>query len=99
MPATISAGKRKRAIDLWRNGIGFQEIASELARADQLRLSPQHSTRKKRRSARYQKAEKFYVIGFVPIDIVNLKEDIWSRKLDLERINAVEEYLSKPKRF
>ena len=30
MPKRISAAKRKRVIDLWRNGEGLQEIASKL---------------------------------------------------------------------
>ncbi|MCJ7631926.1 hypothetical protein MUP77_05960 [Candidatus Bathyarchaeota archaeon] len=46
-----------------------------------------------------KKAEKFYVIGFISIDIINLREDVWSKKLDSERISAVEEYLSRPRQM
>jgi hypothetical protein len=46
-----------------------------------------------------EKTEKFHILGFVPIDIVDLKEIIWSRKLEVERINAVEEYFSRPRTY
>jgi hypothetical protein len=39
--------------------------------------------------------EKFYVLGFVSVDVVNLKEDVWFGKLDSEQISNVEEYLDK----
>ena len=39
--------------------------------------------------------EKFYVLGFVPVGVVNLKEDVWFGKLDSEQISNVEEYLDK----
>ena len=39
--------------------------------------------------------EKFCVLGFVSVDVVNLKEDVWFGKLDSEQISNVEEYLDK----
>lgn len=39
--------------------------------------------------------EKFQVLGFVPVYIIELKEDIWYKKLDSERIATVEEHLSR----
>jgi hypothetical protein len=36
---------------------------------------------------------KFYVLGFVPADVVRSKPDVWFCKLDLEHISSVEKYL------
>jgi hypothetical protein len=37
---------------------------------------------------------KFYVLGFVPADVVRLKEDIWFSKLNPEQISSVEKILA-----
>jgi len=37
---------------------------------------------------------RFYVIGFVPADVVRLKEDVWFEKLDSERVISVDEFLA-----
>lgn len=37
---------------------------------------------------------KFYVIGFVPADVVRLKKDIWFSKLEFGQIIFVEQFLS-----
>jgi len=36
---------------------------------------------------------KFYVIGFVPGDVIRLKEDVWFSKLDSRQTPAVEQFL------
>jgi hypothetical protein len=36
----------------------------------------------------------YYVIGFVPADVVRLKKDVWFSKLGSERVDSVEQYLS-----
>lgn len=36
----------------------------------------------------------YYVIGFVPADVVRLKKDVWFSKLSSERVDSVEQYLS-----
>lgn len=38
--------------------------------------------------------EKFYVIGFVPADVVRLKKAVWFRKLGSEQISSIEQFLS-----
>lgn len=38
--------------------------------------------------------EKFYVLGFVSIDILKIKTDVWFAKLNYEQVGAVEENLS-----
>jgi len=37
---------------------------------------------------------KFYVLGFVPADVVRLKKDVWFSKLNSEQVSAVEEFLA-----
>jgi hypothetical protein len=37
---------------------------------------------------------KFYVIGFVPADVVRLKKDVWFRELNSEQVDLVEQFLS-----
>jgi len=37
---------------------------------------------------------KFYVLGFVPVDVVRLKKDVWFRKLDTELAELVHQYLA-----
>ena len=37
---------------------------------------------------------KFHVLGFVPADVVRLKEDIWFSKLNSGQIDAMEQYLA-----
>jgi len=37
---------------------------------------------------------KIYVLGFVPADVVRLKEDVWFSKLGSEQISSVEQFLS-----
>ena len=36
---------------------------------------------------------KFYVMGFVSVDVVHLKNDVWFSKLDSDQIDSVEEFL------
>ena len=37
---------------------------------------------------------KFYVIGFVPADVVRLKKDIWFSRLRSEQVDSVEQFLA-----
>ncbi|MCW4030747.1 MAG: protein rep [Candidatus Bathyarchaeota archaeon] len=37
---------------------------------------------------------KFYVLGFVPADVVRLNEDVWFEKLDSEEVKLVNEFLA-----
>ena len=37
---------------------------------------------------------RFYVLGFVPADVVRLKEDVWFGKLDSEQVVSVEQFLA-----
>ena len=37
---------------------------------------------------------RFYVIGFVPADVVRLKKDVWFSRLNSEQIDSVEQILS-----
>jgi len=36
----------------------------------------------------------FYVLGFVPADVVRLKEDVWFEKLDSEQVKSVDKFLA-----
>ena len=36
---------------------------------------------------------RLYVLGFVPADVVRLKEDVWFCELDRNQITMVEDYL------
>lgn len=38
--------------------------------------------------------ERFYLLGFVPIDILKTRRDIWFAKLDSKQISLVSEYLN-----
>lgn len=35
----------------------------------------------------------YYVLGFVPADVVRLKKEVWFSKLSNDQIERVEEYL------
>jgi len=37
---------------------------------------------------------RFYVLGFVPADVVRLEKDVWFRKLGPEQIYSIEQFLS-----
>jgi len=37
---------------------------------------------------------KYYVLGFVPADVVRLEKDVWFRKLGSEQISSIEQFLS-----
>jgi len=37
---------------------------------------------------------KFYVIGFVPADVVRLKKDVWFSKLNSEQVDSVDQFLA-----
>lgn len=37
---------------------------------------------------------KYYVIGFVPADVVRLEKDVWFMKLDFHQVNLVEKFLT-----
>lgn len=39
---------------------------------------------------------KYYVIGFVPADVVQLGESVWFEKLDSERVKLVDQFLAEP---
>jgi hypothetical protein len=39
----------------------------------------------------------YYVLGFVPADVVRLKKDDWFSKLSSEQITSVEEFLESKK--
>jgi len=36
---------------------------------------------------------RYYIVGFVPADVVRLKEDVWFSKLSSEQIGSVERFL------
>jgi len=37
---------------------------------------------------------RFYVIGFVPADVVRLKKDVWFSKLNSEQVDSVDQFLA-----
>jgi len=37
--------------------------------------------------------EKFYLLGFVPADVVGLKKDIWFAALNSEQVESFDQYL------
>lgn len=37
---------------------------------------------------------KFYVIGFVPADVVRLRKDVWFSKLNSEQVDSVDQFLA-----
>jgi len=37
---------------------------------------------------------KYYVIGFVPADVVRLRKNVWFYRLSSEQISLVEEFLA-----
>jgi len=37
---------------------------------------------------------KFFVLGFVPTDVVRLKKDVWFSKLTSEQVDLVEQFLT-----
>jgi len=38
---------------------------------------------------------RYYVIGFVPADVVRLKKDIWFSRLASDKVDSVEQCLSR----
>ena len=36
---------------------------------------------------------RFYVIGFVPANVVRLKKDVWFSKLNSEQVDSVDQFL------
>jgi hypothetical protein len=42
---------------------------------------------------------KFYVLGFVPADVVRLKTAVWFTKLDSEQVQLVYQFLAASGRF
>jgi hypothetical protein len=36
----------------------------------------------------------FYVVGFVPADVVRLKKDVWFCKLSFHQVSLVEQFLA-----
>ena len=38
--------------------------------------------------------EKFYLLGFVPADVVGLEKDIWFAALNSEQVESIDQYLS-----
>ena len=41
----------------------------------------------------------YYVLGFVPVDVVSLKKDPWFSKLDSVQIKSVEQFLESKKYY
>jgi len=39
----------------------------------------------------------YYVLGFVPADVIRLKKDVWFSKINNEQITSVEKYLESKK--
>jgi len=39
----------------------------------------------------------YYVLGFVPADVVHLKKDVWFSKLSNEQITSVDKFLESTK--
>jgi len=37
---------------------------------------------------------RYYVIGFVPADVVRLKKDVWFSKLNSEQVDSVDQFLA-----
>ena len=44
---------------------------------------------------RFIEEAKFYILGFVSADILNLKREVWFSRLDSEQISNAEDYLNK----
>ena len=42
---------------------------------------------------------RFYVLGFVPADVVRLKKDVWFSKLNSEQVSSVEKFLAGTNRY
>lgn len=38
----------------------------------------------------------YYVLGFIPAEVIKLKNDVWFSRLSNKQINLVEKYLEKP---
>ncbi len=49
----------------------------------------------------YYKVQEYYykVIGFIPADVIRLKEYLWFTKLDNEQIKSVEQFLDLTNKF
>jgi len=41
----------------------------------------------------------YFLLGFVPANVVRLKKDLWFRKLSDEQIKSVEKFLESKRRF
>jgi hypothetical protein len=41
----------------------------------------------------------YYVLGFVPTDVVRLKKDVWFSKLSNEQIKSIDQFLYSRKQF
>jgi len=39
----------------------------------------------------------YYLLGFVPADVVRLKKDLWFSKLDSEQIKSIEHFIESKK--
>jgi hypothetical protein len=37
---------------------------------------------------------RYYVIGFVPADVVRLRRDVWFSKLSSEQVDSVDQFLA-----
>jgi len=42
---------------------------------------------------------RFYVIGFVPADVVRLKRDVWFSKLNSQQVDSVDQFLTESRSY
>ena len=73
----------------------FKQLLTDLIKT---KHNSNHKTQQTTLEGEIIQEYSYYVLGFVPADVVRLKKDVWFSKLSDEQIISVEESLEKLKR-
>ena len=58
-----------------------------------------HKTKQTTLNGEFIQEYTYYLLGFVPADVVRLKNDVWFSKLGAEQITSVETFLDSNNQF
>jgi len=68
----------------------FRQMLTDLIKT---KHNSNHKTQQTTLKGEIIKEYIYYVLGFVPAEVVRLKKDVWFSELDREQISRIEEYV------
>ena len=88
-PKTLELGWLFNKLDFSVSG-KFRQLLTDLIKT---KHNSNHKTQQTTLEGEIIQEYVYYVLGFVPADVVRLKKDLWFNKLSSEQIKSVDKFL------